>query len=171
MTGRFGTILTLSWTYDLVSYVSGVKWLLGACCVSTLHEVKEQQELQQHSGDTAAAVGTKLWQHYFDYGDVTSTVEKSIRSSAPCNARSARLARVFGMTKKWYSPWSVNIQRLYGMPFFRLLRNREVVFAAFEQDPRALLLAIAKSSGRRALERQRDCMRLFYENYNWLKMS
>ena len=69
--------MTLSWTYDLVSYVSGVKWLLGACCVSTLHEVKEQQELQQHSGDTAAAVGTKLWQHYFDYGDVTSTVEKA----------------------------------------------------------------------------------------------
>ena len=60
---------------DLVSYEFGLKWLLGSCCrVSTLPEVKDQQELQQHSGDTR-----RLWvlllavQYYFDYGNDTST--------------------------------------------------------------------------------------------------
>ena len=54
---------------------------------------------------------------------------------------------------------------------FRRRRNLEIVLAALEQDPRVLVLAIVNSAGHRALERQRDCMRVFLKNYNLTKMS
>jgi hypothetical protein len=52
---------------------------------------------------------------------------------------------------------------------FRRRRNLEIVLAALEQDPRVLVLAIVNSAGHRALERQRDCMRVFFEKLQFDK--
>ena len=51
---------------------------------------------------------------------------------------------------------------------FRRRRNLEIILAAL-QDPRVLVLAIVNSAGRRALERQRDCMRVFFEEQQFDK--
>ena len=50
-----------------------------ACCVSTLPEVKEQQELQLQLGDdTAATAGTICGRYYYydDGNDISTTAEK-----------------------------------------------------------------------------------------------
>ena len=52
---------------------------------------------------------------------------------------------------------------------FRRRRNLEIVLAALEQDSRVFVLAIVNSAGRRALERQRDCMRVFFEEQQFDK--